>query len=262
MSPSLAVSIVTYRSPVEEVAAAIRSVQASSIITQVLVVDNDSGEPYTSELKAALPDNVTFIAAERNGGFGYGHNQALLRAEPSDYFLILNPDVRVHPGALEAMIEFLRAKPEAGLVAPKVLYEDGRLQPLNKRNPTVLDLVLRRMPDPFIANSPKAQARLARYEMQDVGYDAPCRVEFVSGCCMMFRRSILQRLGGFDERFFLYFEDADLTRRVNCISEAWYCPDAVITHRWVRASAQSGAMFRVLVESAVQYFTKWGWKWW
>jgi GT2 family glycosyltransferase len=258
----LVVSIVTYRSPIEEVAAAIRSVQASTVSPHILVIDNASGEPYASELKAALPEGVVFHPAERNGGFGYGHNQALLLAPPSDYFLILNPDVRVHPGALETMIAFLGAKPQAGLVAPKVLYEDGRLQPLNKRNPTVLDLVLRRMPDHVLARWPQAQARMARYQMLDVGYDAPCPVEFISGCCMLFRRDILQRLGGFDERFFLYFEDADLTRRVNCISEAWYCPDAVITHRWARASAQSAAMFRVLIESAVQYFTKWGWKWW
>lgn len=262
MSPSLVVSIVTYRSPVEEVAEAVRSLQASSLAPQIFIVDNDSGEPYLSQLRAALPEGVTLHQAGHNGGFGFGHNKALVTAPPSDYFLILNPDVRVHGGALEALVDFLRAKPEAGLAVPKVLYEDGRLQPLNKRNPTVLDLVLRRLPEPFIAASSKIQARLAHYEMQDVGYDTPCRVEFVSGCCMMFRRSILQRLGGFDERFFLYFEDADLTRRVNCISEAWYCPQAVITHRWARASAQSAAMFRILVESAVQYFTKWGWKWW
>lgn len=259
---SLVVSIVTYRSPVAEVVEAVKSVQASSLSPPILIMDNDSGEPYLSELRAALPEGVTLHSAERNGGFGYGHNQALLQAPPSDYFLILNPDVRVHEGALETLIAFLRNKPEAGLVAPKVLYEDGRLQPLNKRNPTVLDLILRRMPEHIIANSPKIQARLMHYEMQDVGYDAPCRVEFLSGCCMMFRRSILQRLGGFDERFFLYFEDADLTRRVGCISEAWYCPDAVITHRWTRASAHSAAMFRILLESAVQYFTKWGWKLW
>lgn len=259
---ALVVSIVTYRSPIEEVLAAIQSVQQSSISTAILVIDNASGEPYASQLRAALPEGVVFHAAERNGGFGYGHNQALLLAPPSEYFLILNPDVRLHSGALEALITFLEVHPGAGLVAPKVLYEDGRLQPLNKRHPTVLDLLLRRTPDHILARWPWAQARMARYQMLDVGYDAPCPVEFVSGCCMFFRRDILQRLGGFDERFFLYFEDDDLTRRVNCISEAWYCPDAVITHRWDRASAQSAAMFRVLVESAVKYFTKWGWKLW
>lgn len=242
--------------------AAVQSVQAAALETEIFVVDNDSGEPYASELQAALPLGVTFVAAERNGGFGYGHNIAFLKAAPSNYYLVLNPDVRVHPDALEVLIAFLEAKPEAGLVAPKVLYEDGRLQPLNKRHPTVLDLILRRAPDHLIARSPKIQARLAHYQMLDVGYDAPCRVEFISGCCMLFRRDILQRLGGFDERFFLYFEDADLTRRVNCISEAWYCPEAVITHRWVRASAHSGAMFRVLLESARLYFDKWGWKLW
>ena len=262
MSACIAVSIVTYRSHVEEVVAAIQSVRNEVSDAEIIIVDNDSGEPYASQLKAALPEGVTFIAADRNGGFGYGHNIALLTAAPSDYYLVLNPDVRVHPGALEALIAFLEAKPEAGLVAPKVLYEDGRLQPLNKRHPTVLDLILRRAPDHLIARSPKIQARLARYQMMDVGYDAPCRVEFVSGCCMLFRRDILQRLGGFDERYFLYFEDADLTRRVDCISEAWYCPDAVITHRWVRASAHSREMFRVLLESAKLYFDKWGWKLW
>jgi GT2 family glycosyltransferase len=262
MNHRIAVSIVTYQSPIDEVMVAVQSALACPLVGHVCVVDNASGEPYATQLAQALPAGVVFLAAERNGGFGYGHNLALLQAPPTDYYLVLNPDVRVHPGALEALVAFLDAKPEAGLAVPKVLYEDGRLQPLNKRNPTVLDLVLRRVPEHIVARSPKMQARIAYFHMMDVGYDAPCQLEFASGCCMLFRRMILQRLGGFDERFFLYFEDTDITRRVNCISESWYCPDAVITHLWHRASAHSSKMFRVLLASAKHYFDKWGWVFW
>lgn len=262
MTTILTVAIVTYRSPLEEVVQAVASVLSSTLNLHLMVVDNDSGSEYFTALRTALPAEVEFIAAPRNGGFGYGHNLALLQAPPAPYHLILNPDVIVHAGALETLISFLSARPEAGLVVPKVLYQDGRLQPLNKRNPNVLDLILRRLPASPFMQMPAIVKRLQRYQMLDVGYDEPCRLEFASGCCMVFKRDILQRLGGFDERFFLYFEDADLTRRVNCISEAWYCPEAVITHRWHRASKHSAGMFRILLTSANQYFTKWGWALW
>ncbi|MBY0354289.1 MAG: glycosyltransferase family 2 protein [Rickettsiales bacterium] len=259
---SLVVSIVTYHSPQDEVLAAVASILGSTVRAHIILIDNHSDAAYSKSLQAALPASVFYHRAPRNGGFGYGHNLALLMAPPSDYLLILNPDAILHQGALESLLAFLEARPEVGLVAPKVLYEDGQLQPLNKRHPNVLDLVLRRLPDSALMRSSIVQRRLSHYQMLDMGYDTPYAVPFISGCCMMFRRDILQRLGGFDERFFLYFEDADLTRRVHCISQAWYCPEAVITHRWHRASKGNAAMFRILLQSAYYYFSKWGWAWW
>lgn len=98
--------------------------------------------------------------------------------------------------------------------------------------------------------------------MMDVGYDAPCPLPFASGCCLLLRRDVMRRVGGFDEGFFLYFEDADLTMRVNEIAQTWFCPQATITHAWQRGSRSSLKLLWIMVKSAARYFAKWGLKLW
>ena len=258
----VSVSIVVFRSPISEVVQAVESVAAEALDTDLQVIDNESGQTYFDELVAALAGKATVVASGRNGGYGYGHNTALRTARTSRHHLVLNPDVVIRPGALVQLVGFLDSRPYAGMVAPKVLNPDGTLQALNKRDPNVLDLVLRRFAVSSLRNLPFFKHRLDRYEMWDVGYDRTAPLEFMSGCCMLIRRDLLASLGGFDDRFFLYFEDADLTRRVNQVSSSWYLPDAVVTHVWHRDSARSWWAFRVLVTSAVSYFRKWGLRLW
>jgi GT2 family glycosyltransferase len=273
-APLCTISIVTYHSDLEQLKAAVESVRAQEVAHHLMVVDCDSAPEYQHELATALTlplpaqgesitaDNTTFYLAPRNGGFGYGHNLALLHAPDTPYALILNPDVILHEHALSNMIAFMEAHTHAGLVAPKVFYPNGTLQPLNKRNPTVLDLTFRLMLPPTLAGLPPFKRRLERYSMLDKGYDTAYQLPFASGCCMLLRRDILLRLGGFDEGFFLYFEDADLCRRVAEISEVWFTPTAHITHVWQRGSRKSKKLLWIMLQSASRYFTKWGWKLW
>ena len=132
-------------------------------------------------------------------------------------------------------------------------------QPLNKRHPTIADLLLRRfMPrafQPFFAD------RMQRYKMLDVRYDESCDVPFVSGACMVCRTDILKALGGFDARFFLYLEDADLSRQVQ--QSGWrtlYCPEAVVLHEWRRDAHRSSRAILLFCARAVRYFNKSGWR--
>ena len=265
---SLVVTLVTYHSDLRQVKDAMNSLKVQGQSLQVALVDNDSGPSYQAALKEVIKEvacegmAVELHRAPRNGGFGYGHNLAFLQAPPSDYVLILNPDVILHEQCLHTLVAFLETHPKAGLVVPKVFYPDGRLQPLNKRRPTVLDLGLRLFLPPVLANIPLVRRRLDRYSMMDSGYNAPCRVPFASGCCMLFRRSLLTRLGGFDERFFLYFEDADISERANIVSEVWFCPDATITHAWQRGSRKSVKLLWIMLQSAARYFAKWGLRLW
>jgi GT2 family glycosyltransferase len=259
----LVVSIVTYQSDTEQLTRALASLRHQCASMHIFVVDNASSEAYQETLRdvvAPYGEEVTLILAPRNGGFGYGHNLAMLNAPSSDFFLVLNPDVELHAGAAEHLMAFLEQHPDAGLVVPKVFYPDGRLQPLNKRRPNVLDLGMRLFLPPILTRLPLIRKRLDRYSMMDKGYDTPYRLPFASGCCMVFRRSIITRLGGFDEGFFLYFEDADITERVNIISEAWFCPDAIITHAWQRGSRRSFKLLGIMLMSAARYFAKWGLK--
>lgn len=253
--------IVTYRSDLKDVALAAESFLATSLDVSLLVVDNDSGAAYLEALTQALQGKARVIPSGRNGGFGFGNNIGLKHAPPSRYILFLNPDVVVHEGTLETLVAYMDSHPDVGMVSPKVLSTDGTLQPLNKRNPTVLDLFLRRFAPSFIKRHPRVQKRLDYYAMMDVGYAAPCEVEFMTGCFMLVRSSALEQVGGFDERFFMYLEDADITRRICQSAKAMYLPDATITHRWQRGSHRSFKLLLVMLHSIWVYFNKWGWRW-
>lgn len=254
--------IVTYRSDLRDVLAAAQSFLATPLNVSLLVVDNDSGTGYLEALTQALLGKARVIPSGHNGGFGFGNNVGIRHAAPSRYILFLNPDVVVHTGTLEILVAYMDAHPDVGMVSPKVLFPDGSLQPLNKRTPTVLDLFLRRFAPGFVKRIPRVQQRLDYYAMMDVGYDAPCEVAFMTGCFMLVRREVLEQVGVFDERFFMYLEDADLTRRVDVVAKAMYLPQATITHRWQRGSHRSLKLLLVMLHSIWVYFSKWGWKWW
>jgi GT2 family glycosyltransferase len=257
--PLITVSIVTYHSDIEQLRAAVASVSRQNIAHEIIIVDCASAKEYQAQLQEFEGD-AKIILSDRNGGFGYGHNLAMLEAGDSNYFLVLNPDVVLHDNALLRLVEFMQQTPKAGVVAPKVFYPDGRLQSLNKREPNVLDLGLRLILPNFLSELPLFKRRLMRYSMLDVGYEHSYSLPFASGCCMLFKSEIIHRLGGFDEGFFLYFEDADICRRVWEVAEVWFCAQAHITHAWQRASRKSRKMLWIMLKSAGRYFTKWGWK--
>lgn len=246
-SPHLTVSIVTYYSDIGRLEALLASLSACALPMEVVIVDNSPGTHYFDSL-AVLP--AKRVKSPKNGGYGYGHNLALTHCGHAPYHLVINPDVIVHAGAIETLIAHMEKEKDIAIAVPKVLNADGTLQALNKLDPTVMVLFLRR----FVPNA----KRLAHYTMMDVGYDKPCDVPFASGCFMLFRRNMLDQLGGFDERFFLYFEDADISRRARSIGRVRYFPDASITHHWQGGAKKSATLTRIMCKSALQYFCKWG----
>lgn len=256
----IAASIVTYRSDPQRLRAAVESLRAQEgVRTHLTLVDNHSGADYVAQLKRLKPDRL--IEAGANRGFGFGHNIAIRQAPRHRYYLILNPDVVLHEGCLRAMVAHLDAHPDIGLLAPQVRFPDGTRQYLNKRLPSVFDLFARRFLPAPLKRAEWARRRMERYEMRDLGYDKPVDVPFISGCCMLLRADALQRCGGFDEGFFMYLEDCDLTRRVRQHASAVYYPGAVITHHWARGSHHSWRLTWVMLRSMLHYFNKWGWKW-
>lgn len=252
-------SIVTYRSPVYQLRKAVDSFNESGLSTHLIIVDNDSGAEYTSSLKAF---QCEVIESGRNGGFGFGHNIAIKRSHPCDYYLVLNPDVEIKPGALEKMVDYLDDNVDIGLMVPRVKFPHGQQQYLNKRLPSVLDLFIRRFMPRFMTHIPAIKRRMDHYEMRDVGYEYSADVPFCSGCFMLFRKSVLDAIGGFDEHFFMYLEDCDITRRVNEAGyRSVYFPRAIIIHHWARGSHKSFKLMVVMIKSMIYYFMKWGWKW-
>ena len=106
------------------------------------------------------------------------------------------------------------------------------------------------------------EGRNARYEMRDQDYDDVVRpVPYPTGCFMLFRRSVLDRIGGFDEGFFLHYEDADIGRRLSQVSAAAYVPSVSVLHKWSRDSHKSWRMRWVTIRSGLRYWRKWGGVW-
>lgn len=224
---------------------------------QLTVVDNSPTDALRSALDG-LP--VTYHFYGENVGYGRAHNWAIFNAEPSKYHLVLNPDILIPRGTLRSLITFMEERPDAGMVCPRILNDDGSDQYLNKRYPGVTDFFVRRfMPRLF---DPLFRRRLDRYEMRDVGYDSPCDVEVMTGAFMLCRTGVLKAVAGFDPRYFLYLEDFDLSRKFQ--QEGFrtvYCPEASVIHYWTRGAHKNIRMTMVFIVSMCRYFNKWGWKW-
>lgn len=228
------------------------------------LIDNASTDATSTMLASFLgPEDtrVHLLRTPTNLGFGRAHNLVLDQLETS-YHLICNPDILfTGPDALTKTLAFLEGHPEVGLATIRLKDPDGGLQYANKRDPNVLDLFLRRF---FRRDAAPGwiRRRMDRYEMRDAGYEAIVDVPFVNGAFMLVRTQLLKAVGGFDPRYFLYFEDADLSRLIRRTRHRTiYYPGASVIHFWERAAHKRLFFTKVLLESMIQFFRKWGWAW-
>ena len=248
-------SVVLFKTPPQIVLDLLQSFPPSIFTT---IIDN-SPTPALQTLVNGMP-MLAYHHAGQNMGYGRGHNLGLSLSPPSDFHLIVNPDIIIGPGTVEQMLAFMEEHPDIGLLAPKFLHEDGTFQHLNSRYPPVLDLVLRHLPDGLMTQ--RMLQRVRYHEMQDTGYETVCDVESMSGAFMLCRRTVLERIGGFDPRYFLYFEDFDLSCSIQALGMRTVCyPDVSVVHCWTRASSKEKRMILVHIQSMVHFFNKWGWRW-
>jgi GT2 family glycosyltransferase len=233
---------------------AINSFLSTNASVCLYIVDN-SPEDHLKVL--ATDSRIRYIHTGQNLGFGRGHNVILEEVtKQSKYHIILNPDVLFERGTVEKICEFMERSPDVGLTIPKVIDEHGVLQNSYKRLPAPFDLMLRRFGSVF---SSVFKKRLERYEMLDKDLSKSFDVPSVSGCFMFFRNSALRDIGFFDDRYFIYLEDVDISRRMMARYRNVYFPDAVIVHLHARASYKFNKLLFVHIQSAIKYFNKWGW---
>jgi GT2 family glycosyltransferase len=203
---------------------------------------------------------TTLIEGQGNVGYGRGHNLAIERTN-ARYHLVLNPDIELDADALVRAIAFMDAHPENGVLTPRIIDDDGSQQFLCRRYPTVFDLFARGfLPASFRRPFMK---RLNHYELRDViddknvFWDPP----IVSGCFMLYRTDALKKLNGFDPRYFLYFEDYDLSLRTHDIARVAYVPSVRVLHHGGDAARKGFAHIRMFMASAWKFFNRFGWKW-
>jgi GT2 family glycosyltransferase len=248
-------SIVLYKTD-RSVRNTIESFLNTTLPVKLYLIDNSPTQQIREQLKEILEDErIEYIYNKKNIGFGAAHNIALRKAiKSSSYHLVLNPDVYFESNVLTELFYFMQDNDDVGLVIPKVIYPNGELQYLSKLLPTPFDLVFRRfLPASLI------KKRLFYYEMQFSGYNKKIEVPYISGCFMFMRTSLLPAVGLFDEHFFMYLEDTDISRRFFLAAKNIFYPEVQIIHHHERGSYKNVGLLIRHIKSAIKYFNKWGW---
>lgn len=250
---SISCSVVSYHNPPAQIEDVLRSVAAVPGVALTLV-DNSSNDSLAA---VAGQFGARYIHRPDNPGFGAAHNIAIAEAlaAGTDYHIVVNPDVSFGPEVIPGLLAFMDAHPDIGLVMPDIRYPDGSRQHLCKLLPHPGDLLVRR----FLPALYRLSGRVDTYEMRHSGYDRTMDVPALSGCFMFLRTSVLRKTGGFDERYFMYLEDVDLSRRIGRIARTVYFPLVAITHAYQKGSYKSSALLVRHIRSAIHYFNKWGW---
>lgn len=246
-------SIVTYHTNPSDLLRLLRCVLESKVC-RLFVVDHSADQRLKDFV--CVDNRVEYIRHD-NIGYGAGHNVAINKSIKmgARYHVVLNPDVFWNEKVLDSLRRYMESNKECGLVMPYIKYPDGNPQFLCKLVPTPFDLFLRR----FIPIKSWQDRLNKSYEMQWTGYDRIMEIPILSGCFMFLRCDTLKKVGGFDERFFLYAEDVDLCRRIGEVSQTIFYPHVSVIHEYAKGSYKNKKMMKMHILSIIKYFNKWGW---
>ncbi len=252
MASKVTVAIVTFNNA-DVIEKAIESIlfHTAGVDLTLYVIDNCSSDNTASIIRKCF-DNVVLIENNRNLGFGRAHN-CVLPFLDSDYHIILNPDIQLINNAIFDFCQFMGNNPDIAIAVPKTLNDDLTEQFTPKLTPTFKYMISNRLSNIFkyFANIRK------EYTMENACVTEPVDVGFCGGCFMFIKTSVFKALNGFDESFFLYSEDADLTRMAKKYGRAVYNPNICVVHLWERGYTKSLQLFFIQVQSMLKYFWKW-----
>ncbi|MEX0963732.1 MAG: glycosyltransferase [Pseudohongiellaceae bacterium] len=247
---------------------AIRALKAQVNLAPVTLylIDNSDRQHLSleklSHLKAACDElqlQLKLLHGHGNVGYGAAHNLVIDKLQ-SDYHLLMNPDLRLEQNSLAAGIAFLEQNVGVALASPYAEHEDGQKQYLCKRYPSVFTFLLRGFLPGFIKRL--FAKGLARFEMHELSESQPTLgIPIASGCFMLCRSAALKQIGGFDERYFLYFEDFDLSLRLTALGQIAYLPSMRITHGGGNAARKGREHIKMFTRSGIRFFNTHGWRW-
>ena len=250
----LTASIVLYKTSEIELNDVIKCIFNNSKDIKLYLIDNSP----TDKLRKFedLDCRIEYIFNNNNIGYGAAHNIALKKAmrDGIKYHVVLNSDIEFRNDIFLQLSSYLDKHSDVGHIMPKITYPDGELQYLCKLIPTPIDLVLRRFIPPSLY-----QGRKERYQLEFTGYSRIMEVPYLSGCFMFLRVAALKKVGLFDERFFMYPEDVDLTRRINEKYKTIFFPKVTVIHNHAKDSYKSIKMLKIHTYNMIKYFNKWGW---
>ncbi|MBO4692830.1 MAG: glycosyltransferase [Clostridia bacterium] len=242
----ISAAIVTYNDG-DKAAAAVSSVIAhcKKYPLDFYIIDNNSSDDTLSRIEKLIPSE-NIIRLKKNIGFGAAHNK-VLNVIKSRYHFVINPDITVNYDVFADMVDFFEKNPDAVMLSPCILNTDKTVQQLPKSVPDFKKLFLGRL-------SKKIRSE---YVWADREITEPCEIDFSSGCFFSIKSEEFKKLAGFDERYFMYLEDADLTLRAKNLGKVLFLPSVKVTHIWGRGSHKDLRLLFIHIASCFKFLIKW-----
>ena len=249
----ISASIVTYKTDRDELLKCIDSMRKNGI-APIYISDNSPSDELGEFCKKQ--DDVIYIFNNKNMGYGPGHNVAIRKAQElhSDYHLVINSDVYFDEGVISKITEYMEANQDVAQLIPNTVYPNGELQYVVRLLPTPANLIFRRfLPAKMV------EKMNYKYCLEFDDHKHPMNVPYHQGSFMFFRLKCFDKVGLFDERFFMYPEDIDITRRMHKYYRTMFWPEVTIVHAHRAASYKSKKMLKIHMVNMIKYFNKWGW---
>jgi len=250
----LSIIVVSYNT-VELLKDCLRSIYRNreALSLEVIVVDNGSWDGSAEMLNREFPD-VHLIRNQENRGFAAANNQGI-RIAKGEYILLLNPDTVLLEGSLGETLQFMKSHPEAGIVGVRLLNQDGTIQQSCRSFPTVLNVLFEAL---FLYKVFPRSRLVGKYYMGWFNYDRVQEVDVVLGAFMMVRRSVFEKIGMFDEQFFMFTEETDFCIRAKRTGlKTYFFPGAEVIHVGGQSAEQDPErMFREIYHTQLYLFRK------
>ena len=260
MGKLLNISIVLYKTPEDEWKPLVEELLQSENVHKIYLIDNS---PEDSEFRIQNSgiriqgSEVSYQHTGKNLGYGAANNIAMRETiyDEIPFHLVINSDIQVTAEAIDNLLDVMQSNDAIGQLMPRVVGVNGELQYLCKLLPTPIDL-LRRI---LLGKRGKESKANQRFELRHLDHSRPINAPYLSGCFMLLRTEALLKTGLFDERYFMYPEDIDLTRRIHRNYLTLYYPSETIVHAHRQASYHSIRMLWIHAVNMIRYFNKWGW---
>lgn len=249
MMSKISVSIVLHNTDREELNEVINSCLNSSISVDIFLIDNSPN----NHLNFLINDKRVNYLKVNNNGFGAGHNEAIIKnklIEKYDYHIVINPDISFDKEVIKKIFSFMEKNKNVGVIMPRVLNIDKSLQYARKLLPSPFNIFVKR----FFKNL----SHMNNYEFTTLEPNEPIEIIALCGCFLFFRTNALKDVGLFDERYFMYFEDFDLCRRISKKYKTIYYPHCEVIHRGNSEHRKNFKLFLLSIRSTILYFNKWG----
>ncbi|AIN73465.1 glycosyltransferase family 2 protein [Flavobacterium psychrophilum] len=248
-------SIVLYDNSTEEITKAICCVLSTQQDVKLYLIDNSP----TNRLNVLqnIDSRIVYVFNNANIGFGAAHNIALKESikDQVQFHVIVNPDIYYTEDVISNMLNFAEKDENIGMMMPQVLNFDGTVQNLPKLLPSPFSVLFRKIkfPKKIYANF------IDRYELRFVLKNTIYNPPILSGCFTLLNIDAVKKVGMYDDKFFMYFEDWDLSRRIHQEYKTIYFPLTSVYHGYESGANRSARLFKVYLKSAFMFFNKWGW---